>query len=237
MIGDPAGYSWYHSLQNRIERRFANSWTIQASYTWSKAMEATEFLNSADSMPYESLAQLDRTHRLTGSGIWELPFGQKRKWGSNWNRGVDLLAGGWQLGGIYQHQSGEPLGFGNRIFNGDLKTIVKPEGARSVDGWFTPAAAAGFETSGARQLGANLRTLPIRFSSVRGPNQDRWDLSLIKNFRITERWNTQFQAETFNAMNHSNLAGPNTDPTSGSWGQIFGQDAPRSWQLSLKITY
>lgn len=237
MNGDPAGYSWYHSLQSRIERRFAQGWTLQASYTWSKSMEATEFLNSADAMPYESLAGLDRTHRLTGSGIWELPFGHKRKWGSSWNRPIDFVAGGWQLGGIYQHQSGAPLGFGNRIFNGDLKNLVRPEDQRNVDGWFTPAATAGFETSGARQLASNLRALSLRFSSARGPNQDRWDFSLIKNFRITERFTTQFRAESFNAMNHPNLADPNTDPTSASYGTITGQDSPRSWQLSLKVTW
>ncbi len=237
LVGDPAGYSWYHSLQSRIERRFANAWTIQASYTWSKTMEATEFLNAADPMPYESLAQLDRPHRLTGSGIWEVPFGHKRHWGSNWNSVTNFIAGGWQLGGIYQHQSGEPLGFGNRIFNGDLKNIVKSKDTRNVDSWFTPAAAAGFETSGARQLASNLRAFSLRFSSVRGPNQDRWDLSMIKNFRINERWNTQFRAETFNAMNHPNLANPNGDPTTAAWGTITGQDSPRSWQLSLKITY
>ena len=237
IIGDPAGYSWYNSLQNRIERRFDSGWTVQASYTWSKAMEATEFLNAQDPMPYESLAGLDRTHRLTGSGIWELPFGHKRKFGSNWNRATDFVAGGWQLGGIYQHQSGAPLGFGNRIFNGNLKNIVKPNDARSVDSWFVPAAEAGFETSGARQLASNLRRLSLRFSSVRGPNQDRWDFSMIKNFRITERFTTQFRAETFNAMNHPNLSDPNTDPTSPSWGTITGQDTARSWQLSLKITW
>ncbi len=50
----------------------------------------------------------------------------------------------------------------------------------------------------------------LRFSSVRGPNQDRWDFSLIKNFRITERVTTQFRAETFNALNHPTLYDPNT---------------------------
>jgi hypothetical protein len=237
LVGDPAGYSWYHSLLSRIERRFAQGWTVQASYTWSKAMEATEFMNAADPMPYESLAGLDRTHRLTGSGIWELPFGHKRKWGSDWHRAVDFIAGGWQLGGIYQHQSGAPLGFGNRIFFGDLKSIVLPKDQRSVDHWFTPAAQAGFETSGAKQLASNLRRFSLRFSSARGPNQDRWDLSMIKTFRITERWNAQFRAETFNALNHPNLYDPNTDPTSASWGTITGQDDPRSWQLSLKIVF
>jgi outer membrane cobalamin receptor len=72
---------------------------------------------------------------------------------------------------------------------------------------------------------------------VQGPNQDRWDFSLIKSFRITERWVTQFRAETFNALNHANLANPNVDPTSAAWGTISSQDSPRSWQLSLKITY
>jgi len=236
LLGDPAGYSWYHSLQSRIERRFANSWTMQASYTWSKAMEATEFMNPQDPMPYESLAALDRTHRLTGSGIWELPFGHKRKWGATWNRAMDFVAGGWQLGGIYQHQSGAPLGFGNRILFGDLKSIVLPEDQRNVDRWFAPRESL-FESDGGKQLASNLRRLSLRFSSVRGPNQDRWDMSMIKNFRITERIVTQFRAETFNALNHPNLYDPGTDPTTAAWGTITNQDTPRSWQLSIKITY
>ncbi|MBI3209768.1 MAG: hypothetical protein HYZ37_12845, partial [Candidatus Solibacter usitatus] len=101
----------------------------------------------------------------------------------------------------------------------------------------TPAATAGFETSGARQLASNLRALSLRFSSVRGPNQDRWDFSLIKSFPITERIVTQFRAESFNALNHPNLADPNTDPTSAAFGSITGQDSPRSWQLSLKLSW
>lgn len=237
ILADQAGYSWYHSLQSRVERRFANAWTVQASYTWSKAMEATEFLNFQDPMPYESLAGLDRTHRLTGSGIWEIPFGRGRHFGSGMHKAVDFIAGGWQLGGIYQHQSGAPLGFGNRIFNGDVKNFVKSESERNVDSWFTPAKAAGFETVGTLQPASNLRKFSLRFSSARGPNQDRWDFSLIKNFRISERWNTQFRAETFNALNHPNLYDPNTDPTSPSYGSITGQDTPRSWQMSLKLTF
>ncbi|MBL8236767.1 MAG: carboxypeptidase regulatory-like domain-containing protein [Bryobacterales bacterium] len=232
---DPAGYSWYHSMQSRIERRMANGWTVQGSYTYSKAMEATEFLNVQDAMPYETVAALDRTHRFTGSGIWEIPFGRGRKFGSQMHRALDFAAGGWQLGGLYQHQTGAPLGFGNRIFNGDLKNIVLPEGKRGVDGWFN--VDAGFNRVVAQQLASNLRTFPIRFSGVRGPTQDRWDFSLIKNFQITERWNTQFRAETFNAMNHPNLSDPNTDPTSSAFGTITGQDSPRSWQMSLKITF
>lgn len=235
LMGDPTGYSWYHSMQSRIERRFAGGFTVQGSYTYSKAMEATEFLNAVDPRPYETVAGLDRTHRFAGSGIWEIPVGRGRRWGAQMHAVPEFIAGGWQLGGVYQHQTGSPLGFGNRIFNGDLKNIVLPEGVRGVDGWYN--LNAGFERNAALQLASNLRTFPLRFSGVRGPTQDRWDFSLIKNFRITERWNAQFRAETFNAMNHPNLFDPNGDPTSTAFGTITGQDPPRSWQFALKVTF
>jgi len=112
---------------------------------------------------------------------------------------------------------------------------VKPKSERSVDGWFN--LNAGFDRNAARQLASNLRTFPIRFSGIRGPQQDRWDFGLIKTFAITERWKLQFRAETFNAMNYTNLANPNTTPTSGAFGTITGQDPPRSWQGALKLTF
>ncbi len=231
----PTGYSWYHSLQSRIERRFENGFTFQFSHTWSKTMEATEFLNAADTRPYESVSGLDRTIRWTMSGVWELPFGKGRRWGSNMHTAVDLFAGGWQLGGMVQTQSGAPLAFGNRIFNGNLADINLSSDERSVDRWFN--TNAGFERSSANQLASNVRYFPLRFSGVRGPGQNRVDLSLIKNFRMTERFVTQFRAETYNAFNHVNLANPNVDPTSGAFGQITGQDPPKSWQFALRVSF
>lgn len=237
LVGDASGYSWYHSLQSRFERRFANGWTVQGSYTFSKSMEATEFLNGADPLPSEVISSLDRPHRFTASGIWEIPFGRGRRFGGASHAVTNFILGGWQLNGVYMHQTGAPLGFGNRIFTGDLDKIVKPKGERGVDGWFYPAAEAGFVTASNQQLASNWRQFPIRFTGVRGPTQDRWDFGMIKNFKINERWTTQFRAETFNAMNHPNLSDPNTDPTSASWGLITGQDSARSWQMALKITF
>ncbi len=237
LVGDPAGYAWYHSLQSRIERRFGNGFTLQAAYTFSKNMEAISFLNASDPMPYEVIAGLDRPHRLVGSGIWEMPFGRKRKFGAAWHPALNFIAGGWQLSGLYQHQSGSPLGFGNSIFNGDLHKIVLPKDQRRVDQWFYPAAQAGFETNSSRQLASNIVTLPPQFSGVRGPNQDKWDFAILKKFRVTESWDCQFRAEAFNALNHPNLRNPTTGPTSATWGTITNQETPRTWQLSLKVTF
>jgi hypothetical protein len=240
-VAEPIGYAWYHSLQSRLEKRFSKGYTLQVSYTFSKSMEATSFLNDSDPYLHEVISQLDRPHRFVGSGIWELPFGRGRKWGQAWNPAVNFIAGGWQLNGVYQHQSGEPLGFGNRIYFGDINSLVLPVDKRSVDAWFVKDPATGrsiaFNNNSAQQLANNIRTLPLRFSQVRGPNQDRWDFSAIKNFKVWEQGTMQFRAECFNAMNHPNLANPNTDPTSSNFGVITGQDSPRSWQMALKLTF
>ena len=234
-IYEPIGYAWYHSLQMRLEKRFSKGFTSQTSFTWSKNMQATEFLNDQDARPSEVVSDLDRTLRLTSSGIWELPFGKGRHWGSTWHPVVNGALGGWQLNGAMQYQSGGPLGFGNVIFNGDLDNVLLPKGQRSVDQWFN--VNAGFERNNALQLASNLRTFPIRFNGIRGPIQARWDFGMIKTFAITDRFKLQFRAEVFNVANYSNLSNPGTGVTTAAFGTITGQDPPRSWQAALKLTF
>jgi len=99
-VEEPIGYSWYHSLQTQIEKRFAQGYTFQLAYTWAKTMEATEFLNPTDPLPYESISSFDRTHRVAASGIWELPVGKGKRFGSDWPAAVNFIIGAWQLSGV-----------------------------------------------------------------------------------------------------------------------------------------
>ncbi len=236
-FNDPAGFSWYHSLQSRIEKRFSKGYTIQVSYTFSKNMQATEFLNAVDPMPYRSISDLDRPHRLVTSGIWELPFGRGRKWGAGMPKPLEFFAGGWQLNGVVQKQSGPPLCFGDvwTLFTGNPDSVVLPKSQRRVDRWFN--TDAGFNKNNAQQLASNLRVSPLRLSGIRGDGQSRWDFSVIKSFRLAEKGVFQFRAECLNSWNHPNLSGPNTTPTNTAFGTITGQDVPRSWTFSLKFSY
>ncbi|MBM3734814.1 MAG: TonB-dependent receptor [Acidobacteria bacterium] len=231
---DPIGYSWYHSLQSRLEKRFSQGYTLQASWTWSKAMEAAEFQNAADPNPYESLSGIDRLHRVTGSGMWELPFGKGRKWGGSWHRALHFFAGGWQLNGVWQFQSGAPIGFGQALFVGPSSEIALPSSQRNTDRWFNTSV---FDTQQSRRLEQNLRTAPLRYSNIRLDSQRRLDLSAIKYFQITERINMQFRAEVFNARNEVVLRGPTTDPYNTAFGRVTAQEPPRSWQFSLKLAW
>jgi hypothetical protein len=235
-VTQPVGFSWYHSLQVSTEKRFSRGYTVQAGYTFSKFMEATEFLNPTDPIPYRGISDLDRPHVLTFSGLWELPFGRGRRFGSALPAAVNQVVGGWQLSGSVIRQAGPPLAFGNIIFQGDLKAIPLPKGQRSVDRWFN--IDAGFERSSARQLAQNIRAFPLRLSGVRGDGQATWNLSLLKNFVLHERLKAQFRADSYNTMNHASFATPNRTPTSTAFGTITNANSePRGFQFMLKVIF
>ncbi len=231
---DSVGYSWYHSLQSRMEKRMTHGLTMQVSYTWSKAMEATSFLNAQDPMPYRTLSDIDRAHRIAGSGIYELPFGKGRRFGSSMARPVEFFAGGWQLSGAYQRQSGQPIGWGNVILSGDSTQLVLPSDQRNADRWFNTDI---FNRVSNQQLASNYRTFPLRFSNVRFDSQRRLDLSLNKTFSMTERYKMRFRADAFNTLNEPVLRGPDTSPTSSTFGRITAQEPPRSFQFSLQLQF
>lgn len=230
------GYSWYHALQGRVEKRFSSGITAQGSYTWSKFMEATAFLNGGDPAPSKVISDQDYTHRVAVSAVYEMPFGKGRKWMSKAPVAVNMLLGGWQVQGIYCGQSGQALGFGNAIFNGDLHDIVIPKDKRTIDRWFN--VDAGFERASARQPSYNLRTLPLRFSGVRGDGINTLDLSAIKNTTLHENIKLQFRGEFLNAPNHVMFSNPNTTPSSTAFGTITSEKSySRRIQLQVKLIY
>jgi hypothetical protein len=233
-VSESIGSSWYHALQTRAERRMAGGFTFQLGYTWSKLMEATEFLNPTDPSPYKSIGALDRTHRLTMSGIWEVPVGRDRRFGDSLPAVVNLFAGGWQLAGVVVRQSGAPLGFGNVPFTGDPKDLALPKDERTIARWFN--TEAGFNRNSSQQLAFNVRTMPLRFGELRGDGRATWDFSAIKNVRLVDT-TIQFRAEVYNAWNHPNFNNPVTSPTDSAFGQIFGAAEARNLQFSLKLMF
>jgi hypothetical protein len=217
-ISEPVGYTWYHSLEARLEKRFGSGFAVNSGYTWSKMMEAMTFLNSSDAQPEKVIGGQDRAHRITIGSVYELPFGQGRWLGGGMSRWLDAIVGGWQLQAIFQGQSGAPLAFGNIIYRGDVHDIVVPVGERSIARWFNTDAP--FEKSTAKQLGSNIRTFPTRLSGLRGPGDNYWDMSLSKTLKITERLKMQVRTQWEGAMNHPQFDNPNLAPTNTLFGTI-----------------
>ena len=231
------GESWYRGLQVQLDRRFANGYTFGVSYTWSRFEEAIEFLNAGDAEPWRGISSEDVPHRFVLNGLLELPFGKGRRFARDVHPALDVLIGGWQLSGVYQFQSGVPIGWGNIIFTGNLDDIALSGGERTRLRWFN--TDAGFNKVTTQQLGSNIRTFPLRLDNVRTHEVNNVDLSLIKNTLIAGR-TLQFRAEALNAFNHVLLPPPNTTVTGTAFGQISAStqnNYPRRVQAMVKFIF
>lgn len=228
------GYSWYHSLQASAEKRFSHGYTFLLSYTFSKFMEATTYLNPFDPGPTEMISPVDRPHRVSISAMYGLPFGPGRMLINGNNPVLSRIVGGWQVNGIFTYQSGFPLDFGNVIFNGNLNDIRLDNPTR--ERWIN--TDAGFNRVAAQQLQWNVRTFPRWFSSIRSDGLNNFDLSVIKNTRITEGWDVQFRAEALNAFNTPHFNGPEMNPTSANFGLVTGVlNYARRLQLGARLVF
>jgi hypothetical protein len=231
------GYSWYHSMQVRLEKRFASGLSTSVAYTWSKPMDATGFLNAGDRMPEEVISASDRTQRLVVTWIYALPLGRGKRW-ANSTPVLSAAIGGWQLQGVNQGQSGPPLWFGDAIFTftGDLKNVPLPGGQRTVDRRFN--VDAGFERSSAQALASHLRSFGSRFGGIRGDGIHQFDMSALKNTRLKEGVNLELRVEANNALNHAQFNVPNQTPSSTAFGGVTAEfSMPRTTQIALKVVF
>jgi hypothetical protein len=235
-MNDSTGYSWYHSLQVRAARRMSHGVTLNAGYAFTKMMEAVSFLNESDAMPYETLSASHRPHRLTFNAVWELPFGRRRAWLNHLPKVLEGALGNWQLSGMVIRQAGPPLAWGNIIFNGDPNKIALPKDQRDVDRWFN--IDAGFNKVSNQALSSNIRYFPIRLAGVQADGQAKWDVSLAKGFRLSERTLFRLRTQCYNLMNHANFAAPSVSPTSTAFGQITATAGmSRNLQVAATVTF
>ncbi|HMF75873.1 MAG TPA: TonB-dependent receptor [Bryobacteraceae bacterium] len=250
----PGASSDYNSLQVRVEKRFGNGLSLLASYTKSKLMDdassnnQSNFNGSGTSQDaYNrhsdwSLSTADVQDRLVLSGVYTLPFGRKQRFGANWNRWIDVIAGGWQANGISTFQGGFPLALsasntanifnpGERPNNNGTSALLGGSIESRLNGYFNTSV---FSQPAPFTLGNTSRTLP----DVRTPGLFDIDLSLFKDFTLRESMTLQFRAESFNVTNRPGFGAPNTTVPSSSLGVISTQiNPPRQNQLALKLIF
>jgi hypothetical protein len=250
------GSTHYNGLELRAQRRFREGFTLNASYGHSRLRERLSMLNPTDVSPENRVSGEDRPNRFQINGIWEIPFGKGRRFGSKWNRVVDGFLGGWQLDGSYTIQSGRPISVGNLYFTGDPNKLVANYDKNNVDQPIFDLSSFYFhdatvQTNGMDDptkqradqrisLSQNIRTLPSMFANFRGDRVRGIDASLIKNFRFTERFHAQVRGEAINALNQVQFNNPGTSPTSASFGLISSSsqlNPPRTIQLGFKLAF
>lgn len=246
-----AAASTYHGLSIKAERRFASGLGFLSSWTTSKNISdapatvgpAVGHQNVYDRRADRSLVEEDISQRFVASVSYELPFGRGKSIGNTWNRGADLLLGGWQVNGIFTRQTGFPLaiatspntmnalGGRQRPNSTGISAATSGRVQDRLNSYINPDA---FSAPAPFTYGNVPRTLP----NVRGPGLTNLDFSLFKTFPLTEKLRMQFRAEAFNLSNSPMFALPNQSYGVAAFGAITAtSNNPRQLQFALRMFF
>jgi len=256
---ESAGSSGYQSLQASFQRRYSNGLTVSANYTYSHSIddattlsyEGQEGFGNADPFNIHRLetgnSDLDLRHRFLASATYELPFGK------SFNGAKKMAFGGWQANSVLVWNSGSPFtitdnftGFSNSVFNGIGGGPTRPNQIAPAT-LSNPGIGEAFNT--AAFVIPPLGTIgSTRRNSLYGPDFRHFDLSIFKDFAVTEKAKLEFRAEAFNLSNTPNYFVANDQnqaaTTNAVQGAGFGKIVitnpnytPRELQFALKLLF
>ena len=214
----------YDALQLTYDKRLANGFTTKVNYTFQKCLtEARQPLTGGDVGgqrnlfvlgPDMALCNTDAPHLLSVNGTYGIPFGQGERFLGNASGVLNQIVSGWRVNAIYIAQSGNPITIGcpvatstgsgcNALLTGEP---FYPEN-RTFMNWLNPAAFAN--PPAATTLGqTDLSPLGGDPTQVRGPDYRRLDLSVFKEFPLSQGQRFEFRIEIFNLMNRPNFSSP-----------------------------
>jgi Carboxypeptidase regulatory-like domain/TonB dependent receptor-like, beta-barrel len=247
------GYEEYNSFQLKVNKRLSHNLSALVSYTGSKQIDDYSIISNVghntggiqniyNPRGERAVSSNDISRNLVVSGVYDLPFGRGQSIGTNWNRPLNAVLGGWQTNAILTEQTGFPLSpttqntsqSGSNTLRPNLtgvSPVVKGSARSRLNDYLN---AAAFSQPAAFTFGNAPRTL----SNVRAPGFHNLDFSAFKNFHPTERMNVQFRAESFNLFNQVQFGIPNMVLSSGQFGKITSQaNTPREIQAAIKILF
>ena len=241
---DPVGNSSYNSLQATLTRKFAHSFSLSASYVWSKSLDITsaepanstlQLSNQNDPAADWGPSTYDIPQRFIASYIWAAP-------------GVRFLGvvgrqvlSGWQINGITTLSKGMPFNITAGVDSDlDGTTLERPNqvGNPVLSGISRAAKIKKFfNTAAFAQVPAGVPFGDVARDSLFGPGTVNTDVSAFKNFPVHDKGTVQFRGEIFNVFNNVNLSAPNSVLTSPNFGKISGSGSPRIAQFALRYSF
>ncbi len=255
-IMDNLSNSTYHGMKIQVSRRFSDGVYLQANYSLGKGLSDyvggqgmyNEFRDNRNRRLDKRLQDYDQTHVININGIFDLPIGSGRRFGSDWHPVLDAFLGGWQINGIFQFATDRPFTIDSGYYNlttedystgyysgpdGNITSKVIKTGTGVIG--LTDDEKGYFSTPEAGTAGM------LSQYFFRGPSYSNIDASIFKNFRVPwlgEQGRIQFRAEFFNLLNHPTFNNPSSTFTSGSFGNITSTNgSERIGQFALKLYF
>ncbi len=258
------GRMMYNALQAVLQKTLSHGLEGQVSYTYAKCMSnSTGYYGtwsgargSSTASPYWqnvydpaaewSPCYYDETNNLTAYAVYDLPFGHGKQFGSNMNKAENAIVGGWTVSPIMTLHTGFPLALYTNASDptGTGSRGLRPDcnGTNNVLGRSPAPAGTGggflwFDPNNYSDPTTTFGTCAPQLGGLRGPGFYNWDISLQKNFQITERFRVQFRSDFLNAFNRVNLAVPNTTVNVSTTGVIQASQPARNIQFALKLFF
>jgi hypothetical protein len=238
------GYSIYNGVTFRVEQRLSQGISFNSFYTLSKAVDdasdpgATVFESNLPqdvrNMSAErALASFDHRHRFVSNFSYELP-----NLAGSGTGAARALAGGWQINGIVQIESGAPftVNIGTDRANIGSGPAQRPNeicdpnegGARTAEQWFNTGC---FELQPQFTFGNAPR------NSVLSPGYATIDVGIQKDVELGTSKRLQLRWEIFNLLNRTNFDVPNRIAFTPNFGRIFSAKPPRQMQFGAKLLF
>ena len=129
------GFTKYNAMQLQYRRRLSDGVQFDANYAFGTGYESDHYSFRVPRLFTRTAGgEGDITHAFKATGVWELPFGQGRRFAGNVGTGMDRLVGGWQLSGTTRLQSGRLFDLGNvRVEGMSLDDVQKMFKLRMVN--------------------------------------------------------------------------------------------------------
>ena len=247
----------YNSLQAVVQKQMTHGLQYQVAYTlskcmsdstgyygaWNNALSASAYWqNVYDQKSEYAPCYYDATHVVSAYAIYDLPFGHGRTFAGNANGVVNGVIGGWEVSPIISWRTGWPMPvYGANDNSGTFSRGARADcnGVPSIVN--TPIPGIGrqwFNNTGqfTNPAVGTFGDCPPQLADLRSPHYSDVDLSLHKDFPITERFRLQFRTDFVNTFNHVQYNAPNMGLGAGM-GQINSAQPPRNIQLALKLYY
>jgi hypothetical protein len=243
------GDSRYLAGLVRIQKKFSHGLSFGANYTYSQFLgnindagtslgaENGPFSNYYDRRADWGPNPNDIRNRFSLNWLYELPFGKGKRWLAS--NPLGYVVGGWSLGSVTTVQSGAPVTVVTQTNNCDCFSAGSqrpnvssnpnlPSGQRTVAMWFDTAVFSQPATFTFGNEGVGI---------IRAPGLVNVDLSVLRNFRITEKIHAELRGEFFNALNHTNLGLPGTTFGSSSFGVISTSGPARQIEIGARVVF
>jgi hypothetical protein len=235
--------SWYDAMQFTADTRLFKGLTSRFTYVYASNFEInnsdpTGNTNVQTSNPLNldaEKAPTDAKHVFRAFYVYDLPFLTQA------NSLTAKMLGGWQVAGSFWARSGNALD----VTLGEDRNLDGVAGDRP-DVTAPIQYASGDAEARTKQWLANppVFTTPavgtfgnLSRNAVRGPSAWTADLSLLKNFRITEQKRFQARVEAYNIFNHPNLGDPNLNLRNSDFNRIITRSGNRTMQVGLRFLF